>query len=91
MGSTENITESKWATEPIAVIGLSCKFAGDAKNAEGLWKLLAEGRNAWSEIPSSRFNARGAYNPNSEKLSTVRDHHVDLNMKRWLIVDAFFR
>nr|CAG8993141.1 Highly reducing polyketide synthase [Penicillium sclerotiorum] len=71
MGSIENTTESKWATEPIAVIGLSCKFAGDAKNPEGLWKLLAEGRNAWSEVPSSRFNVKGAYNPNSEKLSTM--------------------
>jgi acyl transferase domain-containing protein len=67
MGSIDN----EWATEPIAIIGLSCKFAGDASNAEGLWNMLAEGRNAWSEVPSSRFNPKGAYNPNSEKLSTV--------------------
>ena len=58
-------------TEPIAIIGLSCKFAGDASNAESLWKMLAEGRNAWSELPSSRFNPKGAYHANPEKLSTV--------------------
>lgn len=59
------------ASEPIAIIGLSCKFAGDASTPEGLWRMLAEGRDAWSEIPSSRFNAKGAYHPDSEKLSTV--------------------
>jgi len=67
MGSTSNY----WASEPIAIIGLSCKFAGDATSPEKLWRLLAEGRSAWTEIPSSRFNSKGAYHPNHEKLSTV--------------------
>jgi hypothetical protein len=61
----------EWASEPIAIIGLSCKFAGDAASPEKLWKMLTEGRNAWSEIPSTRFNPKGAYHPDSEKLSTV--------------------
>ncbi|KAL7625005.1 hypothetical protein AAE478_004219 [Parahypoxylon ruwenzoriense] len=57
--------------EPIAIIGLSCKFAGDARNPEELWRLLAEGRSAWTEIPSSRFNAKGSYHPDPEKFSTM--------------------
>ncbi|KAL9616277.1 MAG: hypothetical protein Q9160_008839 [Pyrenula sp. 1 TL-2023] len=65
--------DPEWTTEPIAIIGLSCKFAGDANNVESLWKMLAEGRNAWSEMPSSRFNPKGAYHPDSEKLSTAVD------------------
>jgi acyl transferase domain-containing protein len=67
MGSTG----PAWASEPIAIVGLGCKFAGDAANPSGLWKLMAEGKSAWSEIPASRFNAKGAYHPNHEKLSTV--------------------
>lgn len=67
MGSLNNA----WATEPIAIIGLSCKFAGDASTPEKLWEMLAEGRDAWSEIPTSRFNVKGTYHPNNEKLSTV--------------------
>ncbi|KAJ5621531.1 hypothetical protein N7528_006314 [Penicillium herquei] len=59
------------ATEPIAIIGLSCQFAGDASSPEKLWDMLAEGRNAWSEIPSSRFNPKAVYHPDSEKLSTT--------------------
>ncbi|KAI1774978.1 putative FSP1 [Hypoxylon cercidicola] len=70
-------TSGSWASEPIAIVGMSCKFAGDATNPERLWKMLAEGRSAWTEIPSSRFNLEGSYHPNSEKLSTtsVRGGH----------------
>lgn len=58
-------------SEPIAIIGLSCKFAGDARGPEELWKMLTEGRNAWSTIPSSRFNVKGSFHPDPEKLDTV--------------------
>ncbi|KAI3390924.1 hypothetical protein diail_8351, partial [Diaporthe ilicicola] len=69
MGSFNDNNEL--ASEPIAIIGLSCKFAGDADSPEKLWKMLAEGRNAWSEIPSTRFNAKAVYHPDSGKLSTM--------------------
>ncbi|KAI0973114.1 hypothetical protein F4678DRAFT_478324 [Xylaria arbuscula] len=59
------------ATEPIAIIGMSCKFAGTASSPEKLWEMLASGKNAWSEIPSARFNVKGTYHPNHEKISTT--------------------
>lgn len=49
------------ASEPIAIIGLSCKFVGDTCSPEGLWRMMAEGRNAWLEVPSSRFNLKGFF------------------------------
>lgn len=61
----------EWATEPIAIIGLSCKFAGDANSTEGFWKMITEGRNAWSEPPLSRWNAKGAYHADKDKLSST--------------------
>ncbi|KAG8157511.1 hypothetical protein KVR01_012553 [Diaporthe batatas] len=74
MGS--NSTSRDWVNEPIAIVGLSCKFAGDASSPEDLWKMLAEGKSAWSDL-SARFNSTGAYHPNHEKLSTnhVRGAH----------------
>lgn len=59
---------------PVAIVGMSCKFAGDATGPEKLWEMLAEGRNAWSEIPASRFNQDGVYNEHPERLSTVSLH-----------------
>lgn len=57
---------------PIAIIGMSCRFAGDVTDPEKLWQLCAKGRSAWSEIPASRFNLDGVYHPNGEKSHTVR-------------------
>ena len=72
MGSTEHgPQEQKWATEPIAITGLSCKLGGDASDAENLWTMLAEGRNAWSQIPHSRFDSKGAYHVDPDRLGTV--------------------
>lgn len=61
------------ATEPIAIIGMSCRFGGDASNPEKLWDMLAEGRSAWSEVPLDRYGHKGQYHPENGKLSTVRD------------------
>ncbi|KAI3343373.1 hypothetical protein F4824DRAFT_507218 [Ustulina deusta] len=48
---------------PIAICGYSCKLPGDATDAESLWRMCVEGRNAWSTIPETRFSAEAFYNP----------------------------
>lgn len=69
LGSLEQ--QPEWPTEPIAIVGVSCKFAGDANSTEGFWKMITEGRTAWSEPPLSRWNAKGAYHADKDKLSTT--------------------
>lgn len=59
------------AEVPIAIIGMSCRFSGGATDPEKLWKLLADGRSGWSEIPSSKFNLHGVWHPFFEKLNNV--------------------
>jgi len=56
---------------PIAIIGMACRFAGDATSPEKLWEILENGESTWSDIPSSRFNLEGWYHPNHENISTV--------------------
>lgn len=58
-------------TMPIAIIGMSCRFPGEASSPERFWQLLAEGRNAWSKIPKERFNQNAFYHPLNERLGTV--------------------
>ncbi|KAK4064095.1 uncharacterized protein Triagg1_9251 [Trichoderma aggressivum f. europaeum] len=36
------------ASEPIAIIGMSCKFSGGVTDPETLWDLLASGRTGWT-------------------------------------------
>jgi polyketide synthase PksN len=46
--------------EPIAIIGMSGRFAG-ARNVEELWQLMVAGKAAVEEIPLTRFDWRGYY------------------------------
>jgi acyl transferase domain-containing protein/NADPH:quinone reductase-like Zn-dependent oxidoreductase/short-subunit dehydrogenase len=41
--------------EPIAVIGMSCRFPGGAIDPESYWQLLRDGRNGICEIPGWRW------------------------------------
>lgn len=57
---------------PIAIVGMSCRFPGGARNIEKLWESVSEGRSAWSKVPESRFNVDAFYHPNSDRTDSVR-------------------
>ncbi|OTB05896.1 hypothetical protein M426DRAFT_10039 [Hypoxylon sp. CI-4A] len=62
---------SEWASEPIAIIGMSCKFSGGASDPDKLWELMASKKTGWSEIPADRFDLKGVYHHNNERNSTT--------------------
>jgi phthiocerol/phenolphthiocerol synthesis type-I polyketide synthase B len=41
--------------EPIAVIGVGCRFPGDIYGPESLWQFLSDGRSAVTEVPPDRW------------------------------------
>lgn len=49
--------------EPIAIIGIGCRFPGGADGPERFWRLLTEGVDAITEIPPDRWNIDGFYDP----------------------------
>ncbi|MEL6135940.1 MAG: SDR family NAD(P)-dependent oxidoreductase [Cyanobacteria bacterium J06626_23] len=49
--------------EPIAIVGMACRFPGGANTPEAYWKLLRDGVDAVSEIPAQRWNADALYDP----------------------------
>ncbi|NEQ40107.1 MAG: type I polyketide synthase, partial [Okeania sp. SIO3I5] len=49
--------------EPIAIIGMSCRFPGDASNPEKFWQLLERGLSARTEVPRERWDIEAYYNP----------------------------
>ena len=60
-------------TEPIAVIGIGCRFPGGASSPQAFWKNLLEGRDAVTVIPRSRWDIDLYYDPDHEtpgKMST---------------------
>jgi acyl transferase domain-containing protein len=67
-------TESVDGPEPIAIVGVACRFPGGAESAELLWDLLRQGKNAWSEFPRDRMNINGFYHPSPERDDSVSVH-----------------
>ncbi|KAI6501122.1 Type I Iterative PKS [Pyricularia oryzae] len=54
------------ANDDIAIIGMACRFPGDATNPSRLWDLLMDGRSAWSPVPATRWNQDAHYHPSPE-------------------------
>ncbi|KAI3339977.1 hypothetical protein F4824DRAFT_487475 [Ustulina deusta] len=54
-------------SEPIAIVGMACRFPGQSDTPADFWELLVQQRSGYSEPPSSRFNIDGFH---SEKANT---------------------
>lgn len=52
--------------EPIAVVGMACRFPGGADTPDAYWRLLREGVDATTDIPSDRWDTEALYDPDPE-------------------------
>jgi thioester reductase-like protein len=53
--------ERKRRTEPIAIVGIGCRFPGNANGPAAFWELLAQGGDATGPVPLERWDAEALY------------------------------
>jgi pimaricinolide synthase PimS1 len=57
--------------EPIAIIGLGCRFPGGADTPDAYWRLLENATDAVVEVPSSRWNVDAFYDPDPDAVGKM--------------------
>ncbi|SDI33714.1 Acyl transferase domain-containing protein [Actinokineospora alba] len=61
--------------EPIAVVGMACRYPGGGDTVESFWDLLRDGRTGVVEVPPSRWQVDDYYDPDRRAVGGVYTRH----------------
>ncbi|WEV29015.1 type I polyketide synthase [Streptomyces sp. 71268] len=57
--------------EPIAIVGMACRFPGGVTSPEGLWRVVTEGQDVISPFPTDRGWDPDLYDPDPARRGSV--------------------
>ncbi|KAI1339726.1 hypothetical protein F5Y15DRAFT_423599 [Xylariaceae sp. FL0016] len=60
------------APEPIAIIGMGCRWPGDSETPSELWDYLEARRSSYSKFPKDRINGDAFYHPDGNRPGSFR-------------------
>ncbi|ABA24342.1 Beta-ketoacyl synthase [Trichormus variabilis ATCC 29413] len=62
-------------SEPIAIVGMGCRFPGDANNPEKFWELLHQGKNGITTVPPQRWDIDAYYDDDPDVPNKMYARH----------------
>lgn len=57
--------------EPIAIVGLACRFPQEATSPETFWQMMLEARSGMTDVPKDRFNIDAFYEAKTNRPGMV--------------------
>jgi acyl transferase domain-containing protein/NAD(P)-dependent dehydrogenase (short-subunit alcohol dehydrogenase family)/acyl carrier protein len=76
--------------EPIAIVGMGCRFPGNASNPQDFWKSLCKGFDAIIDIPKGRWDSRRFYHPHLNAPGKMYVSKGGFLQEKWEDFDAEF-
>lgn len=77
--------------EPIAIVGIGCRFPGGVESPADFWELLRQGKDAITEVPGDRWNLDTYYHPDPDHPGTMNTRQGGFVPHLWDFDAAFFR
>jgi acyl transferase domain-containing protein len=61
--STNDVSHAAKYRVPIAIIGMGCRFPGQANDPSAFWRILAQSRDVITPVPPNRWSERHFHHP----------------------------
>ena len=62
-------------SEPIAIVGMGCRFPGGVIDPDSFWQLLQGGVDAVTEVPPERWDVDAYYDPDPDRPGKMYTRH----------------